>query len=67
VFFYVGTIHRIYLSSDYFYSGKTLVLGLIRVEVFSVLMFFLNSRRWFVQCLVSIPYLVLVLVSVGRD
>jgi hypothetical protein len=61
--FYVGTIQRIYLSSDDFYSDSTLVLGLIRVELFNVLMFCLNSHIRFVLCLVCILYLVLVQVS----
>jgi hypothetical protein len=30
-------------------------------------MFYLNSRRWFVLCLVCVPYLVLVQVSRHRD
>jgi hypothetical protein len=43
--FYVGTIQRIYLSSENFYSDSTLVLGLIHVDI---LMFCLKSRRWFI-------------------
>jgi hypothetical protein len=35
--------------------------------VFNVFDVYLNSRRWFVLCLVSISYLVLVLVSRDRD
>jgi hypothetical protein len=41
---HVGTIQRIYLSSDDFYSDSTLVLGLIHVEF----LFWLNFCRWFV-------------------
>jgi hypothetical protein len=44
-------------------TTSILVLGLIRVEFFNVLIFFLNSCRWFVLFLVCIPYLVLVQVS----
>jgi hypothetical protein len=32
--FYVGTIQRIYVYSDDFYSDSILMLGLIRVDVF---------------------------------
>jgi hypothetical protein len=35
--------------------------------VFSVLMFYLGSCRWFVLCSACIPYLVLVQVSGVRD
>jgi hypothetical protein len=49
--FYVGTIQRIYLSSDDSCSDSTPVLGLICVEIF---MFCLSSRRWFVLCLACI-------------
>jgi hypothetical protein len=65
--FYVGTIQIIYLSSDDFHSHSTLVLSLIHVEFFNVLMFCLNSRRWFVLCLVCILHLVLVQVPGDRD
>jgi hypothetical protein len=44
VFFYVGTIWRISLSSDDFYSDRTLMLGLIHVEFFNILMFRLNKN-----------------------
>jgi hypothetical protein len=63
VCFYVGTIQRIYLFSDDFSSNSAVMLGLIRVEFFNVLMFCLNSRRWFVLCMVYVSYLVSVLVS----
>jgi hypothetical protein len=43
-----NTIQGIYLSSDDFYSERNLVLGLIRVEVFNVLMLCLNCHRWLV-------------------
>jgi hypothetical protein len=41
VLFYVGTMQRIYLSSDNTYSDSTLVLGLISLELFNDC---LNSR-----------------------
>jgi hypothetical protein len=41
----------------------TLVLASYMLSFFNVLMFSLSSRRWFVLCLVCIPYLVLVQVS----
>jgi hypothetical protein len=34
---------------------------------FNILMFCLNSHRWFVLCLVCIPYLVLVQMSGDTD
>jgi hypothetical protein len=54
---------REFLSSDDIYSDSTLMIGLINVQLFNVFKVCLNSRRWFVLCLVCIPYLVLVLVS----
>jgi hypothetical protein len=56
-----GVFH---LSSDDIYSDSSLVQGLIRVEL---LMFCLNSRRYFALCLACIPYLVLAQVSGDRD
>jgi hypothetical protein len=44
-----------------------MMLDLICVEFFNILMFCLNSRRWFVQCLVCTPYLVFVQLSGDRD
>jgi hypothetical protein len=61
--FYVGTMQRISLSSDDIYSDSALMIGLINVQLFNVFKVCLNSRRWFVLCLVCVPYLVLVLVS----
>jgi hypothetical protein len=55
------------LSSDDFCSDSALVLGLIPLEFFNVLMFCLNSRRWFMLFLACIPYLVSVQVSGDRD
>jgi hypothetical protein len=44
--FCVGTVQKICLSSDDFYSDSTLVQGLIYVEFFfNILMFCFNSRR----------------------
>jgi hypothetical protein len=63
----VGTLQWIYLSNNSFCAGSNPVLGLIRVEFFSVLTFCLNSRGWFVLCVVCIPYLVLVQVFGDRD
>jgi hypothetical protein len=42
------------------------MLGLIYVEFFSVFNVCLNSRRWFMLCVVYRSYLVLVLVSGDR-
>jgi hypothetical protein len=39
MYFYVGTIQRINLSSDDFYSDSTVVLGLISAEYLMILMF----------------------------
>jgi hypothetical protein len=36
------------------------------VKIFNVCNVFLNSRRWFVLCMIYISYLVLVLVSGDR-
>jgi hypothetical protein len=58
IMFFVGTIQRIYLSSGDICCDNTLVLGLIRVEFFNVFNVCLNSRRWFVLCLVYIFVLV---------
>jgi hypothetical protein len=44
-------------------SDSAMVLGLIRVKFLDVLVFCLNSRRWFVLCFVRITYLMLVHVS----
>jgi hypothetical protein len=74
--FYLGTIQRICLFSDEFYSDSSLTLTTINMKqgmdiscVWSFLMFFvcLNSRRWFMLCLVYISYLMSVLVSGDRD
>jgi hypothetical protein len=64
MFFLCWYYINIYLYSDDLYSESTLVLGLRTYGLF--LMFYLNSRRWFVLWFVCIPYLVLVQVSGDR-
>jgi hypothetical protein len=64
IFFCIGSIWRISLSSNDFYSDSSLVEDLIRVKI---LMFCLGSCRWFVLCLACIPYLVSVQVSRDGD
>jgi hypothetical protein len=48
LYFCVGTIRRICLSSDDLFSDSSLVQGLIRVEFLIFLRFRLSSRIWFV-------------------
>jgi hypothetical protein len=76
LFFYVSTIQRIFLFIDDFYSDSTLILTIIAMKQcmdigarprgcvwsFNVFNVCLNSRRWFVLCLVYISYLVLLLL-----
>jgi hypothetical protein len=56
------------LKTDIKISGILyLALGLIRLEIFNAFNVCLNSRRWFMLCLVCVPYLVLVQVPGDRD
>jgi hypothetical protein len=66
-FFCVGTMRRICISRDDFYSDKILVQGVIKYGVFNILIFCLSSRRWFMLWLACIHYLVVVQVSGDRD
>jgi hypothetical protein len=82
LYYYIGTIKGICLFSDNFYSDSTLILTTIAVKqctdvgvtpctcvkfLFIVFNVCLNSRRWFMLCLVFIFYRVLALVSGDRD
>jgi hypothetical protein len=64
ILFCVCTIQKMYLSSDYIYSDSSRPHTYIFFYVFNVC---LNSRRWFMLCLVCTSYLVLVQVSGDRD